>query len=232
MNAKHIMTRPVITIGPDTRVAEIAELLLHHRISGLPVLEGGRVVGIVSEGDLLRRHEIGSERRRPGGWLWQAVLGGGLSDASEYVKSHAVRAADLMTTAIVSVTEDTPLSRIAALFEKRRIRRLPVLRGERLVGLVTRANLVRALALKARSARREPLADDEAIRSCLLRELNAHAWWRATSSVIVDKGVVEFWGLYENEEARRAARVAAENVPGVRRIEDHRMSGAEMPMMG
>ena len=231
MRAKDIMTTPVVTITPDTTVRQVAALLLERGFSGLPVVDKGRVVGIVSEGDLLRRHEIGSDRRRPAGPWWKAMFQG-LSDPAEYVRSHAVRAADVMSTRVISVTEDTALAKVAALFEKRRIKRLPVLRGERLVGLVTRANLVRALAETSDAAAAPGLHSDETIRILLLRELGAHAWWPATSNATVSAGVVHFWGIYDSEDARRAARVAAENIPGVRGIEDHRIGGASLPAMG
>jgi len=229
MNARDIMTSVVFTITPDTTIRQVADVLLACGISGLPVVDGQRLVGIVSEGDLLRRHEIGTDRRsRRGSWwtrFWR-----GAADPAEYVRSHAVRAADVMTTAVVSVAEDTPAARIAGLFEKHGIKRIPVLRGSLLVGIVTRANLVHALALAARPV--STSQSDDTIRSRLLRELDAQDWWHASSSVLVEEGIVHFWGVYESEDAKRAARVAAENVPGVRAIMDHRMNGADLPTMG
>jgi CBS domain-containing protein len=229
MNARDIMTPTVFTITPDTTIREIADLLLARRISGVPVLEGERLVGIVSEGDLLRRHEIGTDRRSSGNPWWMRFFLGPL-DPAEYVKSHAVRAADVMTTAPITVAEDTPAPRIAALFEKHGIKRVPVMRGQRLVGIVTRANLVQALARTARpeSSRRS----DGAIRSKLLEELGLQEWWHASSNALVEDGIVHFWGIYESDDARRAARVAAENIPGVRGVVDHRVNGADLPMMG
>src|SRR5687768_15768888 len=137
MNAKDIMTTSVITIGPATTVRETADLLVARGISGVPVVDGERLVGIVSEGDLLRRYEIGTDRRSLRNPWWMRFLEGA-PDPAEYVKSHAVRAADVMTKAVISVTEETPVPRIAALFEKHRIKRVPVLRGPSLVGIVTR----------------------------------------------------------------------------------------------
>jgi len=229
MNARDIMTTAVFTVTPDTTIREIADLLVARRISGVPVVNGERLVGIVSEGDLLRRHEIGTDRRsRPRSW-WMRFFQGA-ADPAEYVRSHAMRAADVMTTDVVSVTEDTPAARIAGLFEKHRIKRVPVLWGQHLVGIVTRANLVQALA---RTRKPENTSQsDSTIRLQLLRELGTHDWWPAASTADVEKGIVHFRGLYESEDAKRAARVAAENVPGVRGVVDHRMNSADLPMMG
>jgi len=221
------MTTPVFTVTPDTSIAAVAALLLERRISGLPVVEGDRVLGIVSESDLLAHREIGAGcRRAPGPW-W-ASLFQEIPDPARYVRSHAVRAADVMSTELASVAEDTPASKIAALLEKRRIRRAPVLRAGRLVGIVTRADLVRGLALPAREARLARWQSDDGIREQLLEELGAHAWWRTGASVMVNGGVVHFLGIYDSEDAKRASRVAAENIPGVRRIEDHRVDGARL----
>ena len=229
MNAREIMTSPVFAVAPDTTIREIADLLLARRISGVPVVDGQRLAGIVSEGDLLRRHEIGTDRRMPDARWWRRFLQGAIAPA-EYVKSHATRAADVMTTAVVSVMEDTSAARIAGLFEKHGIKRVPVLRAQHMVGIITRANLVQALALAPKPERTS--VSDTTIRSLLLDELGTQAWWPASSNAGVENGVVHFWGVYEGEDARRAARVAAENVPGVRGIVDHRMNGADLPMMG
>ena len=229
MNARDIMTSTVFTVTPDTTIREIADLLLSRRISGVPVLDGERLVGIVSEGDLLRRYEIGTDRRNAGNPWWMRFFQGAI-DPAEYVKSHAVRAADVMTRAVVSVAEDTPAPRIAGLFEKHGIKRVPVLRGQRLVGIVTRANLVQALARTARPE--QSPQSDGIIRSKLIGELGMQEWWHSTSNAVVEDGIVHFWGVYESEDAKRAARVAAENVPGVRGIVDHRVNGADLPMMG
>lgn len=231
MKAKDIMTPRVITITRDTTIRAIAALLLERRISGVPVVDRGHVVGIVSEGDLLRRHEIDTDRKRPAGPWWMRLFLGEPGPA-EYVKSHAVRAEDVMTRDVISVGEDVEITRIAILFGKRRIKRVPVLRGERLVGIVTRANLVQALAARGKGIGARGALGDDAIRTRLLEELGAQAWWHQSSNVIVTGGIVHYWGVCENEEEKRAARVAAENVPGVRRIDDHRITYAELPSMG
>jgi CBS domain-containing protein len=231
LKARDIMTTQVVTIAPDTRVRDIAALLLERGISGLPVVDGGRVIGMVSEGDLLRRYEIGTERKRFEGSWWMHFFTSDPGPA-EYVKSHATRAADIMTRPVVSVAEDVAVAKIAAIFEKRRIKRVPVLRGERLAGIVTRANLVQALAVKTRLVTGVRAQTDDAIRARLLGELSSQSWWHEVSNVIVTDGVVHYWGVYESFAEKEAARIAAENVPGVRRIDDHRVSAADLPTMG
>ena len=227
MKAKDIMTTTVVTIGPRTTIREIAAILLEWRISGVPVVEQGRVIGVVSEADLLRRHEIGTEPRRPRGTWWMRLFMGEPGPA-EYVKSHAIHAADIMTREVICVTESTSVSKIAGLFAKRAIKRVPVLRDERLVGIVTRSNLVQALATARRSRAPGGSGGDDAIRTALLKELSAHAWWR-DSNVIVTRGVVHYYGVCESTAEKQAARVAAQNMPGVHRVEDHRVLYAELP---
>jgi CBS domain-containing protein len=231
VKAKDIMTTPVTTIRPDTRVPEIASILLRQRISGVPVVERGRVVGMVSEGDLVRRHEIGTERKRFEGSWWTQILHGNPGPGA-YVKSRARRAADIMTRPAVCVADDLPAAAIAALFEKHRIKRVPVLVEGKLAGIVTRADLVRALAATLPADREERAQSDEAIRKQLLGELSSQTWWHPASHVIVRDGVVRYEGLYDGDEARAAAHIAAENVPGVKRIVDNRISTAEFPTMG
>jgi len=222
MNASDIMTSPVISAGPDSTVRDIAALLLKHRISAVPVLENGKLVGIVSEADLLHRYEIGTESRSRSRawWLRLLTVEDGVSD---YVKSHARHARDVMTTEVVTVTADTPVPDIATLLERHRVKRVPVVEDGRLVGIVSRSNLVQALAAKGREIGAGASGDGE-IRSRLTAELERHAWWGARiSNVIVTDGVVHYFGTVDREEEKQAARVAAENVPGVRRVEDHRL---------
>ena len=229
MKAKDIMTSPVVTAGPETTVREIAALLLKQRISALPVLEKGRVVGMVSEADLLHRHEIGTDRLPAGRW-WLRLFGADRSPA-EYVKSHARKARDIMTREVVSVDEDTPVAQIADLLDKHGIKRVPVMRGRLLVGIVSRANLVQALATEARKASR-PSRDDAAIHDRVAAELESQSWWRPIySNVTVADGVVHYWGATESDADRDAARVAAENVPGVRDVVDHRVRIYDIPSM-
>ena len=226
MNASDIMTAPVVTITLETPVHEIATLLVERHISGVPVVADGRVVGLVNEFELLRRHEIGTEDSGPEKSWWTQLIERD-PRPTEYVKSRARRAKDFMTRQVISVSEDTPVPKIASIFAARAVRRVVVLRGEHLVGIVTRANLVQALALKLQEGPVARAQSDEAIRVRLLAELEGQPWWRPSqSTAYVLDGVVHYQGLIENEDERRAARVAAENVSGVRGVEDTRMQWA------
>jgi CBS domain-containing protein len=229
MKAENLMKAPVITVAPCTPVGEIAALLRDRRISGVPVTAQGEILGMISEGDLLRRYELGTDEVDTR-W-WQRLLDGDPAPAA-YVRSHARRAEDIMTRPVISVMADTPIEEIVSLFETRRIRRVPVLRDGKLIGIVSRADLVQVLAARARreAARRE--ASDDTIRQCLLTELARQPWWqRSASNVVVANGIVHYWGLLESEEERKAARVAAENVPGVRQVKDHRLRYNSLPSM-
>ena len=232
MNARDVMTSKLITAKPGTPVGEIAALLFEHRISAVPVVDKGRLVGIVSEANLLRRFEIGTDRARSGDPWWTKLFGAVPSSEDQYVRSHAQRARDIMTPEVATVTPDTSLGEIATLLEKRRIKRVPVLERGRLVGIVSRADLVRALVSAEQAGREAGPIGDEAIRTRLLVELEGQEWWRAElSSVVVEKGVVTYRGVVEFEHQRVAARVAAETVPGVRRVVDRRMVFRDLPSM-
>jgi CBS domain-containing protein len=220
MHAKDIMTTSVVTVTPDTPVPAIARLLLERRISGVPVVDaGGRLVGIVTESDLMRRPEIETERSRP--W-WLQIFTGHREAAEEYTKSHGSKAGQVMTHPVVTVEEDTPVGDIAVLLEERRIKRVPVVRDGKLVGIVSRANLLQGLvADHARaSVAGRPVGDRE-IRGAVMAELERQPWLthRGINVIVVD-GVVQLWGLVESEEERRAIRVLAENVPNVRQVVD------------
>ena len=220
MLAKDVMTTTVITARPETPVREIAQLLLSRHISAVPVVsDEGRVLGIVSEGDLMRRAETGTTRRCP--W-WLALFAGTAELADEYAKSHGRLASDVMTREVVSVTEDTSVSVIAALLEERRIKRVSVIRDGRLVGIVSRADLLRGLVVLPAAAPGATVADDRAIREQLLRTLQAERWTSpGLINIVVTGGVVHLWGLVQSEPERAALRVAATNAPGVRQVEDH-----------
>lgn len=222
MLAKDVMSTPVVAVGPRTTVREIAALLIARRVSGVPVVAHRRVVGIISEGDLVRRYEIGTERDpRDENW-WQRWLFPATSPAA-YVATHALYAQDIMTRDVVTVSEATPLARIVALFERHRIRRVPVLQGGELTGIVTRADVVKAFATSAVArARGVEQHGDEEIRAQLLTELRQHPWWHRQSVVNVEHGVVHYSGVMNSANEADAARVAAENIAGVRRVEDHR----------
>lgn len=221
MVANDIMTTIVVTVMPETSVEEIARSLLTHHISAVPVVDrDGQLRGIVSEGDLTRRPEMGTERRRS--W-WLTLVGSTEDHAREYVKSHGRHAADVMTTFVVTVTEGTPVAEIARLLEERRIKRVPVVRDGRVVGIVSRADLIRGLASR-RPPEAPPSVDDVTIRERVGAALESTGFVPGVSvhvNVIVNDGVVHLWGLVETEEQRHACRVAAETVPGVRSVEDH-----------
>ncbi|MFQ5953686.1 MAG: CBS domain-containing protein [Kiloniellales bacterium] len=219
MQAKDIMTTNVVTVTPDTRVERIAGLLLERRISGVPVVDQDhRVVGIVSEDDLIRRPESGTERRRS--W-WLDLLAGTEDRAAEYVKTHGLRAEDVMTRNPATVSEDTPVGEIAQMLERRRIKRVPVLRDHKLVGIISRANLLQGLAAR-KQAGPAPSADDRSIREQVIETLSREEWLTHGSfNVTVTDGVVEIWGWVDSEPERRALKVAIENVPGVRSLVDH-----------
>jgi CBS domain-containing protein len=219
MKAADIMTRNVVSVQPETTILRAAELMLQHRISGLPVVDtDDHVVGIVTEGDFLRRTETGTQRKRPR-WL-QFLVGPGRL-AEEYVRSSSRKIEDVMTQAVHTIGEDTPVSDVVELMERHRIKRLPVLRDDKLVGIVSRANLLHALASLAPEIQ-STSADDVAIRERLLTELNRQNWAPlGLIDVIVRNGTVELWGTLLDERKRRALIVAAENLPGVKSVRDH-----------
>ncbi|MFM0725952.1 CBS domain-containing protein [Paraburkholderia strydomiana] len=227
MRASDVMTSNVISVTPDMTVREVARIFVDNGISGAPVLDAdGRVVGMISEGDLLRRSEIGTDERTRASWLdlWSAS-----HEARDYIKTHAVKVRDVMSTDVVTVEPDTPLGKVAGMLETRRIKRVPVTQAGRLVGILSRANLVQALA----SVPDEPATDvslpDAEIRAMLMGELAGHKWSFAGRNIVVTDGVVHLWGVFQSMEAVDAVRVAAENIPGVKRVEDHTEPYQMMP---
>jgi CBS domain-containing protein len=219
MNAEHIMTREVISIDPDSTVLQAARLMLQHHISGLPVIDkNGNLVGVLSEGDFLRRSETRTERHRS---RWLEFLMGPGRMAAEYTHSHGSKVSEVMTTDVQTVDEVTPIEDIVELLERRRIKRVPVVCGGQVVGIVTRSNLMRAMVSLARKA--QPSASDDAtIRDCMLAEMAKQKWApAATTNVVVHDGVVELWGVVVDERQRTALKVAAENIPGVTAVKDH-----------
>jgi CBS domain-containing protein len=219
MNASHVMTREILSVGPDTTVAEAIRTMLDNRISGLPVIdEAGRLAGVLTEGDLMRRGETGTERQRP---RWLEILMGPGRLAGEYVRTHGRKIGEVMTRDVVSVTPDTPLREVVELMERHRIKRVPVLDGDVLVGILSRADLLRALA-DALEEKPAPTTSDEEIRERILGELAKAAWMpRDGLAITVENGVVDLNGVILDEKERAALRVAAENVPGVKAVEDH-----------
>jgi CBS domain-containing protein len=219
MNAEDVMTRDVISIDPDATVLQAARLMLQHRISGLPVIDKtGKLVGVLSEGDFLRRRETHTERHRT---RWLEFLMGPGRMAAEYTHSHGNKVSEAMTAEVQTVTDVTSLEDIVELMERHRIKRVPVLCGSEVVGIITRSNLMRAMVSLARYA--APTAtDDASIREQLEAEMAKEQWAPAAiTNVVVHDGVVEFWGVVVDERQRAALKVAAENITGVKAVKDH-----------
>jgi CBS domain-containing protein len=218
MRAHQIMTRPVITVTPDTTIVDAATTMLQRHVSGLPVVDtGGKLLGVVSEGDFIRRSEIGTGRKR-GRWL-RFILGPGKS-ASDFIHEHGSKVSEIMSTSPFTITEDTELAEIVALMEKNHVKRLPVMRGSQVVGIVSRANLLQAVASLARQVP-DPTADDDHIRNRVIDALEKNDWCPFGLSVIVKDGIVHLSGVITEERSRQAAVVAAENIQGVQKVHDH-----------
>jgi CBS domain-containing protein len=218
MRAHQIMTRPVITVTPETSIVEAANIMLQKHVSGLPVVDAtGKLVGIVSEGDFIRRSEIGTQRKR-GRWL-RFILGPGKS-ASDFVHEHGRKISEVMTRSPLTITEDTALAEIVELMEKNNVKRLPVIRADKVVGIVSRANLLQAVASLAREVP-DPTADDDHIRNRVIDAMEKNDWCPFGLSVIVKDGIVHLSGVVTEERARQAAVVAAETVEGVKEVHDH-----------
>jgi CBS domain-containing protein len=229
MRAMDVMTSEVVTVDENASVQTAARLMAERGISAVPVIDRlNRVIGMVSEGDLLHRAETGTERRRA--W-WLDMLSATNELAADYIKSHGSKVKDVMTQDVVSVTDGTPVADIAVLLETNRIKRVPVLRDGRLVGIVSRANLVRALAMTIDERPSDGEADDRTIRDKLLAELRAQRWAEVSpGNITVKDGVVHLWSSYISEQEKRALIVAAESIPGVRAVEDHmRAVGTSVP---
>jgi CBS-domain-containing membrane protein len=200
-------------------VLQAARLMLQHHISGLPVIDkAGKLIGVLSEGDFLRRQETRTERRRS---RWLEFLMGPGRTAAEYTHSHGSKVSEVMTGDVRTVSEDTSLEDIVELMERYRIKRVPVLRGSEVVGIVTRSNLMHAMVSLVRKAP-PTAADDATIREQLLAEMKKEQWAPAAmTNVVVRDGVVELWGVIIDERQRDALKVAAENIPGVKAVKDH-----------
>ena len=218
MRAHQIMTINVITVSPETSLVAVAETMLNHHLSGLPVLDRtGALVGIVSESDFMHRAEIGTQRKRSR-WL-QFVVGPG-READEFVRERGRKAEDIMTRDVRTVDEETTLERIVSLMESYHIKRMPVMQDQKLVGMVTRANLLQAVASLARDVP-DPTADDDHIRNCIIRTIEAADWRPIGFQVTVRQGVVHLRGLITTDRARQAAIVATETTSGVVEVHDH-----------
>ena len=218
MKARDVMVRDVITIGPRDSVAHAAKLIAQNDVSALPVIDDhGRLVGIISEGDLMNREEIGTEIHHP--WWIEAVTPGAAL-AAEFAKSHGKRVEEVMSENVITATEDTSLADIAALLERNRIKRVPILRDGELVGIVSRSNLVQALASNG-AASTASLDTNRVIREELLSRLEQQSWTDFGSrNIIVSDGKVHLWGLVGSPAERTALIALAEDVPGVTEVVD------------
>lgn len=220
MKASDVMVCNVITVRPDNLVSDIAAVLLKHRISAVPVLnDDGSLAGIVSEADLTHRVEAATER--PHAW-WRDFLDEKAAWAREFLKSHAVKASDVMTRSVVTATPDTPLDELASQLDKHRIKRVPIVHDGRLVGIVSRADLIKALTTPRTPAEQGEAVDDSTLHDRVVKELKTKLW--ASSShinVVVHDGTVELWGGVDSDDEKRALKVAAELTPGVRAVVDH-----------
>ena len=219
MLAKDIMTADVVTITPEASVEEIAKLLLARGISGVPVVDAeGALVGLVSEGDLIRRE---GDAEHHSSW-WLNLFAGPEEQARDYIKVHGRRAEEVMTREVVTVGEETPVGEIARLLEKRRIKRVPVVRDGRIVGIVSRANLLHGLATHEDRLGTTPSPDEHTIREEVLALVKREGWiTHGSFNVMVSGGVVELWGWVDSEDERKALRIAVEDIAGVREVNDH-----------
>jgi CBS domain-containing protein len=218
MKARDVMVSPAITVKPSASVRDVAKIFLARRISAVPVVdEQGKLIGIVSEGDLMHRAEAGTERKRS--W-WLQGLTGDETLAAEYVKAHAHKVADVMTRRVITASPDSPLHEIASLLENNSIKRVPIVKDGQVVGIVSRANLIQAVA----SGRKEldiPVSDT-IIRDKLLANLKAEDWAHTgLLNITVNGGIVDLWGITGSDAERKAIRIAAESVPGVNAVHDN-----------
>lgn len=217
MNVSDVMAKTLVTLMPGHSVKHAAQILLDHHVSGAPVIDGdGKLVGILTEGDLLRRVEFGTGAAPDDAW---ARANWSEGSARDFVRSHSWRVGDVMSKPVTSVTEDMSLSQVAVLLGTRSIKRLPVLRDGKLVGIVSRADLLKIIAATAP----EQIAggDDAMLVSAKAHLRDAEAMFAMCPDVTVTDGVIHLWGKVRSEAERDAARVAIEAIPGLRGIEDH-----------
>ena len=219
MRAHQIMTRKVITVKADTSIRDAADLMLQHHISGLPVVDvTGKLLGIVSEGDFMRRGEIGTQGPRI---RWLDFLMGAGKSAVDYVHAYGRKVGEIMTQdGLVTATEDMPLEELVRMMERGNVKRLPVLRGDALIGIVARSDLLRAVASLARDVP-DPTADDDHIRNRVISSIEENEWHPTQLGVTVRDGIVHLSGMITDERFRKAVIVATENVPGVKLVHDH-----------
>ncbi|OYU88922.1 MAG: hypothetical protein CFE29_15320 [Bradyrhizobiaceae bacterium PARB1] len=218
MKAHEIMTRNVVTIAPDASIHDAAQMMIDHHVSGLPVVDGeGKLIGIVTERDFLRRQELGTEIKRP---RWLEFLRGPGRQAVDFVREAGRKVHEIMTPNVYSVIPDAELADIVEIMERHRIKRVPVVQGDHLVGIVSRHNFVVAIAGVARNTS-EIGSSDALVRRRVLAVLRAHEWVPAGLDVRVKDGVVDIIGFITEENVRQAIVVAAENVAGVTSVREH-----------
>src|SRR5580704_6553465 len=213
MKAADVMVSNVISVGSQASVQEVAEVLLRNRVSGVPVTGSqGELIGIVSEGDLMRRPEAGTQRRHSW-WLHLVASKEGL--ASEYIKSHSRKVVDVMSRNVVTASPETPIGDVAELLERHAIKRVPIVKDGKVVGIVSRANLLQALAsLKNMPAGK---TDDASIRAKIVSKLANEPWTKpALMNFIVHDGTVDLWGIVDSQTEKKAVRVLVESTAGVR----------------
>jgi CBS domain-containing protein len=218
LKVSEVMNRRVVTVLAEAPVLEALRLMLEERISGIPVTDAtGALAGMLTEGDFLRRSELGTAPHHPR-WL-EFILGPGRL-ATEYVDTHGRKVSEVMTPRVITIGEDAPLTEAVRLMEQHRIKRLPVLRNNRLVGILSRADLLRAVVAAAATSTGD--TSDEGIRRRLADEIGRQPWSPQTMiSVGVADGVVHLRGVLFDDRLRTALRVLVENVPGVKQIHDH-----------
>jgi len=219
MKASDVMVTDIITVTPESDVPKVAEIMLVNHISGAPVVDvDGRLVGMISEGDLIHRGEAGTAHERP--W-WLRLLMGRELLAGEFLREHSRRVGDLMTHDVVSAAPDTPVAEIATMLERHRIKRVPIVEDGKLVGIVSRANLIQALATFRRRTPEPPVADI-ALREMVVSRLKSEPWVRPSLvNVTVTDGTIDLWGIVDSTVEKQALRVAVETVPHVKAVNDN-----------
>lgn len=219
MRVKDVMTKNVVGIAPQATIGEAVDLMVRSDVSGMPVIdENGTPVGMLSEGDLLRRPELGTQKPRAH-WLECLFHSGKLAEA--YAQTHGHKVAEIMTPRVVSIGEETRLEDAVALMEKHHVKRLPVLRDGRIVGIISRSDFVKALASFVRQPYEAAPTSDQQIRTAIEAELKAEPWAPVgLVDVEVSDGIVELRGVITDEMQRNAVRVIAENVDGVKEVRD------------
>lgn len=219
MKASEVMTRRVISIEPEATIVEAIQLMLKNRVSGLPVVDRrGKLVGVISEGDFLHRREIGTEIRRS---AWLDAIFGPEQSASDYIRAHGIKVAELMTKRPITIDEGADLDRVVHLMERKRIKRLPIVRKGKMVGIISRANLLRALASIHRSAPKTSRNDQE-IRNRIVADIDGQNWAYGTDiMVLVRDGIVDLCGTLSDSSQRAALKALVREKAGVRKLYDH-----------